>query len=82
MARAVHRRSATVSTAQPNAQQKLFIVFGGELVDPRSGAYKEPRKLDVRGIFDSYEEALKAWRAASFKAVDDAFVRYRIAPIG
>lgn len=62
--------------------KKLYIVFGGELVDPRGADFRDPRKLDVRGIFDSYDDAVKAWRAASFQAVDDAMVRYRIAPIG
>jgi hypothetical protein len=62
--------------------KKLYLVFGGELVDPRSDEYRDPKALDVRGIYDSYEEAVKAWRAASFQTVDDAMVRYRIAPIG
>jgi hypothetical protein len=59
----------------------LYVVFGGELVDPRGDGYRDPRALDVRGIYDSYEEAVKAWRAASFQTVDDAMIRYRIAPI-
>jgi len=61
--------------------KKLYVVFGGELVDPRGGDYRDPRALDVRSIYDSYEEAVKAWRTASFQTVDDAMVRYRIAPI-
>ncbi|MSP83594.1 MAG: DUF4170 domain-containing protein [Alphaproteobacteria bacterium] len=65
----------------PASQQKLFVVFGGELSDPQSSTFSEPGKLDVRGIFESYDEALKAWRAASFSAVDNAFIRYRIAPL-
>ncbi len=63
------------------SQQKLFLVYGGEVVDPLSGTYREPGKLDVRGIYASYEDALKAWRMASFMAIDNAFIRYRIAPL-
>jgi hypothetical protein len=61
--------------------QKLYVVFGGEVVDPQTNEYRHPEKLDVRGIFDTYEDAVKAWRAASFHSVDDAMIRYRIAPI-
>jgi len=64
------------------SQQHLFLVFGGEVVDPTREDFKNPRNLDIRGIFDSYEEALKAWRAASFQNVDDAYMRYRIVPLG
>lgn len=62
--------------------KNLYVVFGGELVDPQGGEYRDAKALDIRGIFDSYDEAVKAWRAASFQTVDDAMVRYRIAPIG
>ncbi|MGH6719578.1 MAG: DUF4170 domain-containing protein [Alphaproteobacteria bacterium] len=61
--------------------QKLYVVFGGEVIDPQTNEYRDPGKLDVRGIFDRYEDAVKAWRAASFQAIDDAMIRYRIAPI-
>ena len=59
--------------------QRLYLVYGGELVDPQGEQFTDPEALDIRGIFNSYEEALKAWRAASFLAVDNAFIRYRIA---
>ena len=61
--------------------QQLFLVYGGELVDPTSDVYAEPGNLDVRGIFDSYETAYEAWQRASFRSVDDALVRYRIVPL-
>lgn len=64
------------------SSQHLYLVFGGEVLDPTRDDFKNPRKLDIRGIFDSYEDALKAWRAASFQAVDDAYMRYRIVPLG
>ncbi len=61
--------------------QQLFLVYGGELVDPTSDVYAEPGNLDVRGIFDSYETAYEAWQRASYRSVDDSLVRYRIVPL-
>ena len=61
--------------------QQLFLVYGGELVDPTSTAYSSPADLDIRGIFESYEAAYEAWQSASFQAVDSALVRYRIVPL-
>lgn len=61
--------------------QQLFLVYGGELVDPTSNAYSDPGGLDIRGIFESYEAAYEVWQSASFQAVDSALVRYRIVPL-
>ncbi len=61
--------------------QQLFLVYGGELVDPTGNAYADPAGLDIRGIFESYEAAYEAWQSASFQAVDNALTRYRIVPL-
>ena len=61
--------------------QQLFLVYGGELVDPTGTVYNDPEGLDIRGIFESYESAYEAWQQASFQAVDSALVRYRIVPL-
>ena len=61
--------------------QQLFLVYGGELIDPTANAYADPADLDIRGIFDSYEAAYEAWQSASFQAVDNALTRYRIVPL-
>ena len=61
--------------------QQLFLVYGGELIDPTGNAYANPAELDIRGIFDSYEAAYEAWQRASFQAVDNALARYRIVPL-
>jgi hypothetical protein len=63
------------------ATQQLFLVYGGELVDPTGNVYSEPGDLDIQGIFESYEAAYEAWQQASFQAVDSALVRYRIVPL-
>ena len=54
----------------------LHLVFGGEVDDPRGVDFKDPGKLDVVGIYPSYAEALKAWRAVSMKHVDEANIKY------
>lgn len=61
--------------------QQLFLVYGGELLDPTSNAYGDPAGLDIRGIFESYEAAYEVWQSASFQTVDSALVRYRIVPL-
>ena len=58
--------------------QQLYLVYGGELIDPTGNAYADPASLDIRGIFQSYEAAYEAWQSASFQAVDNALARYRI----
>ncbi|MEC9346600.1 MAG: DUF4170 domain-containing protein [Pseudomonadota bacterium] len=63
------------------SKQDLFLVFGGTLVDPRQNVIAEPDKLDMVGIYPTYDRALSAWRARSQAHVDDAYVRYFIAPL-
>jgi hypothetical protein len=60
------------------AQQKqlLHLVFGGELSDPRGVEFEDTSKLDVVGIFPSYAEAEKAWRAKAQATIDNAHTRY------
>ncbi len=59
----------------------LHLVFGGELKDPAGTTFRDPRAIDVVGVFPTYEEAESAWRAASQKAVDNAHMRYFIADL-
>ncbi len=54
----------------------LHLVFGGEVVDPRNMVFAETKSLDIVGIFPSYAEAFKAWRAASQRHVDHANIKY------
>lgn len=58
---------------------KLHLVFGGELKDTQRTEFIDPRKLDIVGIFPSYEEAYNAWKAAAQRTVDQAQMRYFIA---
>jgi len=59
--------------------QRLHLVFGGELTDPSSTAFRDVEKIDVVGIFPNYDAAYDAWKAAAHTSVDDAHTRYFIA---
>ena len=56
----------------------LHLVFGGRVKDPAGVDFIDTDNLDVVGIYPSYAAALKAWRGASQKHVDDAMTKYVI----
>jgi hypothetical protein len=60
------------------AKQLLHLVFGGELKSLDSMEFSDISALDIVGIYPSYAEAYKAWRAAAQRTVDNAQVRYFI----
>ncbi len=60
------------------SKQLLHLVFGGRLTDPQSVEFKNTEELDIIGIFPDYDSALKAWKAAAQRTVDDAHMRYFI----
>ena len=69
--------------AKPHSQfdredQALFLVMGGEVTDPTGARFVDPGRLDLRGVFGSYEEAFAAWRGAAQETVDNALVKYVI----
>ena len=59
-------------------KQLLHLVFGGELTDIEWVQFADLARLDVVGIFPSYAEAHKAWKAAAQRTVDSAQTRYFI----
>jgi hypothetical protein len=59
-------------------QHLLHLVFGGEVADPGGQEFVDTNALDIVGIFPSYAEALKKWRAASQRHVDRAHTKYVI----
>ncbi len=63
------------------ASQELYLVFGGTLVDTRTNVLAEPSAVDLVGVYAAYGDALAAWRRKSQSSVDDAYVRYFIAPL-
>jgi len=59
--------------------QRLHLVFGGELKDPKSKVFRDVEKIDIVGIFPNYKTAFDAWKSAAQQSVDNAHVRYFIA---
>lgn len=64
------------SESQP--KQLLHLVFGGELVTLDGTEFRDPRNLDVVGIYPNYAEAHSAWKGAAQRTVDNAHMRYFI----
>ncbi len=62
--------------------QKLFVVFGGELVD-LSGAptFRDPNNIHVAGIFDNEKTARDVWKGNAQRTVDNALMRYFVVPL-
>ena len=59
--------------------QRLHLVFGGELTDPTKNVFKNVDDLHIVGIFPNYESAYNAWKSAAQRTVDNAHMRYFIA---
>lgn len=68
----------TTNDPAKSAKQLLHLVFGGELKSLDSTEFVSTEALDVVGIYPSYAEAYKAWKAAAQRTVDNAHVRYFI----
>jgi len=65
-------------TESRESEQRLHLVFGGELSNLESMTFRDPSKIDVVGIFPDYDSAMKAWRAKAQATVDSAQTRYFI----
>ena len=57
-------------------QQKMHLVFGGRVKDPRGLEFEDLNALDLVGIFPDYKSAEAAWRANAQRTVDDAAMKY------
>jgi hypothetical protein len=66
---------------EEHPKQLLHLVFGGELAALDKIDFKNLDALHIVGIFPSYAEAHKAWRAAAQRTVDNAHMRYFIVHI-
>lgn len=56
--------------------QKMHLVFGGRVTDPRGLEFEDLSNIDMVGIFPDYNSAEKAWRANAQRTVDDAQMKY------
>lgn len=62
-------------------KQRLHLVMGGRVKDPRTLEFQDPESLHVVGIFSNYDDAVDAWRAQAQRTVDDAEMRYVVVHI-
>ncbi len=67
--------------AEKPSKQLLHLVFGGELESLESVEFTDLSKLDIVGMYPSYADAHKAWKAAAQRTVDNAQLRYFIVHI-
>jgi hypothetical protein len=58
--------------------QKLHLVMGGRVKDPRILEFSDLSALDLVGVYGDYAAAEDAWRASAQRTVDDAEMKYVI----
>ncbi|GJE52441.1 hypothetical protein GOFOIKOB_5512 [Methylobacterium tardum] len=63
-------------TATIESDQRLHLVFGGELKDLDQVTFRDVKNLDIVGIFPDYATAQAAWKAKAQATVDSAQTRY------
>ncbi len=59
--------------------QRLHLVYGGELVSPSGTEFRNVDDVHVVGLFPDYASAFAAWKAEAQRTVDNAHMRYFIA---
>jgi len=62
-------------------EQRLHLVMGGRVTDPRGLEFQDPESLHVVGVFSTHEAAVDAWRAQAQRTVDDAEMKYVVVHI-
>lgn len=63
-------------TVSIEPEQRLHLVFGGELENLESVRFRDIKGLDIVGIFPDFASAQVAWRAKAQSTVDNALTRY------
>lgn len=66
---------------ETTAPQKLHLVMGGRVTDPRGLEFADPESLHVVGIYSTYDAAVEAWRGQAQRTVDDAEMKYVVVHI-
>jgi len=62
-------------------KQHLYVVFGGELEELHGVRFRDTSKLDLVGLFPDNDAAVAAWKAKAHATVDNAHMRYFVAPL-
>ena len=58
------------------SDQRLHLVFGGELENLDGVRFRDVKNLDIVGVYPDYASAQAAWRAKAQATVDSAQTRY------
>lgn len=58
--------------------QKLHLVMGGRVKDPRTLEFADLSALDLVGVYPDFASAQDAWRSSAQRTVDDAEMKYVI----
>ncbi|WP_066556595.1 DUF4170 domain-containing protein [Croceicoccus bisphenolivorans] len=58
--------------------QKLHLVMGGRVTDPRSLEFADLPSVHLVGVFPDFASAEEAWRSNAQRTVDDAEMKYVI----
>lgn len=58
--------------------QKLHLVMGGRVKDPRSLEFTDLKELDLVGVYPDFASAQEAWKSNAQRTVDDAEMKYVI----
>ncbi|MBE5072773.1 DUF4170 domain-containing protein [Erythrobacteraceae bacterium E2-1 Yellow Sea] len=61
---------------EEESPQRLHMVMGGRVKDPRSLEFTDPESIHVVGVFSNYDSAMDAWKANAQRTVDDAEMKY------
>ncbi|MEC9066698.1 DUF4170 domain-containing protein [Pelagerythrobacter marinus] len=61
---------------ETEAPQRLHLVMGGRVKDPRTLEFQDPESIHVVGVFSDYDSAVEAWRGNAQRTVDDAEMKY------
>ncbi len=67
--------------AETTLEQRLHLVMGGRVTDPRGFEFQDPESIHVVGVFSSSDAAVDAWRAQAQRTVDDAEMKYVVVHI-
>ncbi|MBT8388031.1 MAG: DUF4170 domain-containing protein [Altererythrobacter sp.] len=67
--------------AELETKQRLHLVMGGRVSDPRSYEFQDPESIHVVGVFSNYDDAVEAWRGQAQRTVDDAEMKYVVVHI-
>ena len=58
--------------------QKLHLVMGGRVKDPRGLEFVDLEKMDLVGVYPDFATAEEVWRGNAQRTVDDAEMKYVI----